>query len=373
MQARTTPTDNACLATASGQTAEQLSKLTIHEQEAVIDQGAWATPAIAASLFLRGVSDPSSPISMLDNNLIHLIWKHYRRTYQRARFEKALLQNDVIAFEHLGEGSFPEAHSDETRWLNVNMLPFRMCDLSTLPVECLGYEELIRKCLGSLTEEERQNVGYLTIHEGYVEPGTSQRRPGIHTDGFAVENFMQPDFPGKVRRQPWWHAWGFGSPLSKGVFEGGIFIASTVSDTTALWNVMIPTDLVGPGGDLSHLEDDLLEAARGPQYGWRPDNRQSSGEGEVYRKSRPIGNTSPAVKRKGGLQPTLLQENQLFWLTDRTPHESLPVEERTFRQFFRLVTSRIDRWYAAHSTSNPKCAPGAPIVHYNKFTGAESA
>jgi hypothetical protein len=46
--------------------------------------------------------------------------------------------------------------------------------------------------------------------------------------------------------------------------------------------------------------------------------------------------------------------NMLVWLTDRTPHEALPQEQDGFRQFFRLVTSDISVWFAAHSTPNLK-------------------
>ena len=37
----------------------------------------------------------------------------------------------------------------------------------------------------------------------------------------------------------------------------------------------------------------------------------------------------------------------------RTPHESLPLKEATFRQFFRIVTSKVSLWYRDHSTPNP--------------------
>ena len=37
----------------------------------------------------------------------------------------------------------------------------------------------------------------------------------------------------------------------------------------------------------------------------------------------------------------------------RTPHESLPLREATFRQFFRIVTSNVSLWYRDHSTPNP--------------------
>ena len=46
----------------------------------------------------------------------------------------------------------------------------------------------------------------------------------------------------------------------------------------------------------------------------------------------------------------------------RTPHESLPLQERTFRQFFRLVTSEVSVWYKDHSTPNPLDITPDPAV-----------
>ena len=76
------------------------------------------------------------------------------------------------------------------------------------------------------------------------------------------------------------------------------------------------------------------------------------------------------------LLPSSLAEttkaNQMYWMTDRTPHESLPVKEDTFRQFFRLVTSRVSLWYEEHSTPNPLGVTPDPdvtkIVRGNKFS-----
>jgi hypothetical protein len=71
------------------------------------------------------------------------------------------------------------------------------------------------------------------------------------------------------------------------------------------------------------------------------------------------------------LQPNLrkeLQANTLYWITDRTPHESLPMTEGAMRQFFRLVTSDVDLWYEQHSTPNPLgVQPNGKIITENKF------
>ena len=69
-------------------------------------------------------------------------------------------------------------------------------------------------------------------------------------------------------------------------------------------------------------------------------------------------------------RPIALQAGELFWMTDRTPHESIPLEAGAARQFFRLVTGGIGMWYAAHSTPNPLgTQPEAVVVHHDKFTG----
>ena len=70
---------------------------------------------------------------------------------------------------------------------------------------------------------------------------------------------------------------------------------------------------------------------------------------------------------------TKLKANRLYWMTDRTPHESLPLEKKTHRQFFRLVTHRVSVWYEDHSTKNPNGVVPDPkmtrIVRGSKFDG----
>jgi hypothetical protein len=63
---------------------------------------------------------------------------------------------------------------------------------------------------------------------------------------------------------------------------------------------------------------------------------------------------------------------ELVWITDRTPHESLPITDLSKRrQFFRLVVGEISYWFADHSTSNPtgfELPSNVPIFRGNKFT-----
>jgi hypothetical protein len=40
-------------------------------------------------------------------------------------------------------------------------------------------------------------------------------------------------------------------------------------------------------------------------------------------------------------------------MTDKTPHESLPLQNNANRQYFRLVVGTITTWFADHCTANP--------------------
>jgi len=62
-------------------------------------------------------------------------------------------------------------------------------------------------------------------------------------------------------------------------------------------------------------------------------------------------------------------------MTDRTPHESLPIPTASAaagarRQYFRLVVGQVSAWFADHSTPNPLGTmppSGVHIVHGDKF------
>ncbi len=64
----------------------------------------------------------------------------------------------------------------------------------------------------------------------------------------------------------------------------------------------------------------------------------------------------------------LMNPNILYWMTDRTPHEALPVEKDTNRQFFRLVSNDVSFWWKQHSTENPLgIQPNCKILTHRKY------
>merc|ERR1712137_742416 len=169
------------------------------------------------------------------------------------------------------------------------------------------------------------------VQESVVPAGTSQRRPGLHTEGFT---------------------------------------RLTCESGTCL-NTLAPPELVGCGGDIEHLraciQEHLPEPPR-PRVRKPPDSSART----LDQKGAPVGNAHMAPSHGGARVkgPISLQANELFWMTDRTPHESMPVAEGTRRQYFRLVAGKVDAWFAAHSTPNPLgTQPDAKILNIDKFTG----
>merc|ERR1712187_129511 len=149
-------------------------------------------------------------------------------------------------------------------------------------------------------------VGYLTIHESLVKKGQSQRRSGLHVET-----------PGNLRSgggfKEMRYFWGCGFVrFDSSRVEGGIFMASNAAKSCKVWDVQLkhPASVVGKLGDLEHLREVL-------------------GEG------------------------TCMEAMKLYWITDVTPHESLPMAEDTYRQYFRVVTSSLSAWYPENATPNP--------------------
>jgi len=76
------------------------------------------------------------------------------------------------------------------------------------------------------------------------------------------------------------------------------------------------------------------------------------------------------IGKLGSIEPRELKNklafqvpaHQLMWLTDLTPHESLPLLSSARRQMFRLVTSDVSIWYTKHNTKNPLGVQPGPLT-----------
>ncbi|KAJ1557768.1 hypothetical protein HK405_015221, partial [Cladochytrium tenue] len=151
---------------------------------------------------------------------------------------------------------------------HVNMMPIVMGQHASLPDKCKRYSAIINRCLFHCPEEAGK-VGYLTIHEGYVEPGSSQRRPGLHIESPGYFDDGSGDGAddalagGRLKQKV--HHWGMGVGPSVWHVKGGIFQASNLPDTCRVWDCVVRdhADIVGPLGSLEHFRH-VLDAGPPP-------------------------------------------------------------------------------------------------------------
>mmetsp|Transcript_7564 Transcript_7564/g.19707 ORF Transcript_7564/g.19707 Transcript_7564/m.19707 type:complete len:372 (+) Transcript_7564:67-1182(+) len=289
--------------------------------------GSWVFAVPGVAEMLAGTRDERSPLAKLAGNELAL-----RKIAMRiAELEtKRYVEVGGVFAAAVGRVRFPTS-----RGLRCNMMPIVLGRADTIPEEFRGYIPLLTAC--PIARRHWNKVGYLTVDESDVDPGRSQRRPGLHCEaptlGLSPGATFAADDSATFR--PITLAWGRGvflkGPNRSGHFDGGLFMASTVDHSCRVFNCR-PTDDAPRGlhGDL----DDL----------------------------RPL--------LPGGFA---LNAGTLVWLTDQAPHESLPLPAKTHRQFFRLVTPNIDVWYVDHSTPNPLGVTppeGVTILAGSKFARA---
>jgi len=304
---------------------------------------------------LEGVYDEGSQLYKLQGlvDVLEAIWGDVRKHWQ-AHILQCTLRRPMD--DHLDWTSHYAENDDEDTWpdsvsasenglayaklsrvhfpapskINVNMMPFIMNTKTfkdcRLPKHLEAYwKTLIRRC--PLAQSQIGKVGYLTIHESYVEENSSQRRPGIHTESPGVLFIHNTSEDGKTvikssngdgSARPLHCGWGFGAGAYYRIpseFDGGLFFASNRAESCRVWSCQIKEEdpdkpVICDMGDIEHLREFLPHS-------------------------------------------TTMAKNTLYWLTDRTPHESLPLKTGTHRQFFRLVTSDVSVWFEDHSTVNP--------------------
>lgn len=314
-------------------------------------------------LLLIGTRDAGSPLSLLDADCalhIYTQWKAWLD--DRLRFDgvyASVLSGCTRDWSQADEGTtILPVRFPPPRNLIVNMMPIRLGDAASVPSSLRDYMPLIVSCPAwCAPNPERdgyEGIAYLTVHESRVEEdGQAQRRSGLHTEtpGRLHTSHLAEGGEGGTWAAP--HrpecvtvAWGGGfweGPSGPGesatderrMYKGGIYMASTVSHSTRVWNCRVdqPETVVGVLGDMEHLRPHL-------------------GEGVT------------------------LQANELLWMTDATPHESMPLPKGTYRQYFRLVTSEVSVWYADHSTRNPlgvEPGPRVQILRGDKFAATQLA
>jgi hypothetical protein len=66
---------------------------------------------------------------------------------------------------------------------------------------------------------------------------------------------------------------------------------------------------------------------------------------------------------------SFLGAEEVWWITDATPHEAVAVKRECERTFVRVVTSDVPAWFADHSTPNPAVPlpESVTVVRGDKF------
>eukprot|EP01084_Bolivina_argentea_P019769 36774_1 len=227
--------------------------------------------------------------------------------------------------------------------ININMMPFIMSfdfEKTKLPQYLKSYHPIITVCLNQ-DLDQKNKICFLTVQESKVFKNKTQRRPGLHveTPGLVClcdeddeKGFVYSTGQGCHGRAHKMHPWGMGF-WTNGA-KDGIYMMSSVDDSAAFWGCKIikanDKEVIGNLGDIEYLRSSL------------PDKKRH-----------------------------FMKANKLYWLTDRTPHEALPMKENGYRQFFRLVTHKVGLWYTQHSTGNPNGIVPDPkitmVIEKSKF------
>ena len=126
-----------------------------------------------------------------NNDVLEEIFGYVEKPRYDAWYEEHINRKDT-PFMIWPKLSQPEVkiHFPPPRDININMMPIHLGQglFSTLPENCKHYAEFIwSHCFaqGWLQDSNGlfvHQIGYSTIHEGYVPVGESQRRPGVHIE-----------------------------------------------------------------------------------------------------------------------------------------------------------------------------------------------
>jgi hypothetical protein len=167
-------------------------------------------------------------------------------------------------------GTFKDQQSEH---LFINMMPIDLLDLESIPTCCRGYISFISLVTSYISTRTRSPklIAYLSIDERPLSAGMPQRRAGLHVESPGFLPLLSTSYISSGRFVPGAeHHWGHGLMTRDERIEGGIFMASNVSGTCAVWNCSVRNSdgsIVGPHGGIERLRPligppSLLEAGK---------------------------------------------------------------------------------------------------------------
>lgn len=214
--------------------------------------------------------NPSAPENIIASNIdvFQLIFRNIKEEYDyvsRLLKEHVIQSNTSYIKSHIydNQNMFPPP-SD----ININMMPIDMVRLKdTLPDYAKGYTKLILFCIRQQMEgwlrndvNEKGKIAYLTIHESWVEPGKTQRRPGLHIESPLI--YCDSNIIGKCPNNQLWRslAWGKGNWRDDHPIDG-IYIASNIDNMTNIYPYQIEKseELTDKYGGIEYLREDIKD------------------------------------------------------------------------------------------------------------------
>ncbi|GAB5370200.1 hypothetical protein AAMO2058_001472200 [Amorphochlora amoebiformis] len=239
-------------------------------------------------VIIAGLHDEKSSLNRLRgmNSILRKIWGYLLDLWARYI---VIGDAEQLPFKISGEVKFPRPSN-----ININMMPFVFGDKKSIPKKYRQYWPLVRKCS---SKGNRGKVGYLTIHESWILPGTSQRRPGLHCESPGMVGYRCGGdtmvVPSPPTTPEWTYeeayervpreivlevGWGGGStgtlsgtipkrklaelsrylPPKETEFSSGpstgIYMASTLSDTLRVFQAKVSdSEVISSNGDLEHI------------------------------------------------------------------------------------------------------------------------
>lgn len=312
-----------------------------------------------------------------DNDDVATIATTSTLTTMSASTSSTGFDHGYVAFSTVGFVKFPKPANR-----NVHMMPFIFGNKESLPRSLRCYYRLIEACPYSEVTE-RGKVGYLTVYEDYIVEGwpirlrgrrhddviadltRRRRKSGLHIEAPEHQDCSHPSEYNIDVSDDGNHScataasaatssftpapenldshWGSGVFYDNDLYEGGIYMASSLDNSIKVWDALI---------DKNRLVPDCGRAA-----------------------------PSSCVEHLRHMvgQGTKASAGELIWMTDSTPHEVLeppvcqdqqqpdqrrcrrrssrllrPTRYGYYHQYFRVVTPDVvSQWHADISTPNP--------------------
>lgn len=147
--------------------------------------------------FLLGTLCAESPASQLRKQY-DLLADIFNRVYE---YWGGLISSEVQSVYRMPTPKIAQIEFPPPTGITINMMPFVVGDIDSLPEEYRQYKPMLDACGPSTANG---TIGYLTIQEGEVSAGHSQRRPGLHTD----KSVLLAHGGTKAKNKYWTHRWG---------------------------------------------------------------------------------------------------------------------------------------------------------------------